>query len=82
MPNLAGGPLTDAVCRAVSVPVVASGGAGTMPHFAELFRATGADAGLSAGAFHTRTLLIPELKRHLRDQGIPVRLEDGGAGPR
>lgn len=66
-------PLTDAVCAAVSVPVIASGGAGTADHFAELFAQTSATAGLAASIFHFGTLPIPELKRALRAQNLPIR---------
>ena len=67
-------PMLEAVGGAVGVPIVASGGAGTMQDFAEALRIPGVAAGLSAGAFHSRTVLIPELKRYLREQGIPVLL--------
>lgn len=69
-------PMLEAVGRVVSVPIVASGGAGTMQDFAEAFRIPGVGAGLSAGAFHSKTVLIPELKRYLRERGVPVRIEE------
>jgi cyclase len=59
-----------AVC---SVPLVASGGAGTAGHFAEVFRSAGADAALAAGVFHSGEISIPQLKRELRAAGIEVR---------
>jgi len=59
-----------AVC---SVPLVASGGAGTVGHFAEVFRSAGADAALAAGVFHSGEISIPQLKRELRAAGIEVR---------
>ncbi|UCF80938.1 MAG: imidazole glycerol phosphate synthase subunit HisF [Acidobacteriota bacterium] len=62
-----------AVTGAVSVPVVASGGAGTMEHFLEAFRDAGADAGLAAGLFHYRDMTIADLKRYLAEHGVPVR---------
>ena len=67
--------MLDAVCRAVSVPVIASGGAGCIAHFTELFKTLPAvDAGLAASIFHFGEVAIPDLKRALRDEGIPVRL--------
>jgi cyclase len=70
--------LIGAVCGAVSVPVIASGGAGEPSHFAEAF-AAGASAALAASLFHFREIDIPELKHDLARRGIPVRqLEQGG----
>ena len=60
-----------AVC---TVPLVASGGAGAMAHFAEAFRDADVDAALAASVFHSGAIGIPELKRFLREQGIEVRL--------
>ena len=60
-----------AVCR---VPLVASGGAGAMSHFAEAFSDADVDAALAASVFHAGDIAIPELKRYLRGQGIEVRL--------
>ena len=66
--------MLDAVCRAVSVPVIASGGAGCIEDFVTLFRSLpGVDAGLAASIFHFGEVAIPDLKRALREQGIPVR---------
>ena len=59
-----------AVC---AVPLVASGGAGTMAHFADAFRDADVDAALAASVFHSGAIAIPELKRFLRGQGIEVR---------
>ena len=59
-----------AVC---SVPLVASGGAGTPEHFAALFERQAADAALAASVFHSGEIAIPELKRFLRDRHIEVR---------
>ncbi|MFQ5680254.1 MAG: imidazole glycerol phosphate synthase subunit HisF [Gemmatimonadota bacterium] len=64
--------LLAAVCAAVPVPVIASGGAGTPGHFEAAFRA-GASAALAASLFHFGILRIPELKRWLADRGVPVR---------
>lgn len=72
--------MLEAVSGAVGLPIVASGGAGTMEHFAELFRLRGMDAGLAAGVFHSRAIGIPALKRYLRDRGVPVRLQAEGGG--
>ena len=68
-------PLTCAVAGAVNVPLIASGGAGAMAHFAEVLTAGGADAALAASLFHDGILGIPELKVYLRDMGIQVREE-------
>ncbi len=65
--------LTGLVARAVNVPVIASGGAGTLAHFAELFERTGADAGLAASIFHSGEVVVAELKRALASRGVPVR---------
>jgi cyclase len=62
-----------AVTGAVSVPVIASGGAGAMEHFLEVFRDAGADAGLAASLFHYRELAIADLKKYLAAQGISIR---------
>ncbi len=65
--------LTRAVSSAVSVPVIASGGAGTLSHFAEVLTKGMADAALAASLFHDGKLKIPELKRELARRGVPVR---------
>jgi imidazole glycerol-phosphate synthase subunit HisF len=65
--------LTRAVRDAVDVPVIASGGAGLVEHFAEVFKQAGADAALAASLFHYGELDIGELKTRLREQGIPMR---------
>jgi cyclase len=66
--------LTRAVAEAVPVPVIASGGAGSLEHFAQALTEGGADAALAASLFHDRVLSIGEVKAHLADRGIPVRL--------
>lgn len=66
--------LTRAIAEAVSVPVIASGGAGTLEHFKEAFTKGGADAALAASLFHYKELQIQEVKEYLREEGIPVRL--------
>ena len=65
--------LTAAVASAVDVPVIASGGAGSLEHLAEALRA-GADAALAASIFHYGQHTVGEAKRYLADAGIPVRV--------
>jgi cyclase len=69
-------PLTRAVAEAVSIPVIASGGAGRPEHFHEVLTAGGADAALAASLFHYRTLSIGQVKRYLAERGVPVRLTE------
>ena len=66
--------LTAAVSRAVPIPVIASGGAGSLEHFAEVFRDGCADAALAASIFHFSEHAVHDLKMMLHDRGIPVRL--------
>lgn len=66
-------PLMRALDQAVNVPLIASGGAGNADHFAELFATTGVEAGLAASIFHDGLLPIPELKRTLKSQQLPIR---------
>ena len=65
--------LTRAVSDAVSVPVIASGGAGTLQHFADVLDAGRASAVLAASLFHFGTLTIPQVKTFLTGHGVPVR---------
>lgn len=65
--------ITRAVSEAVNVPVVASGGAGTMEHFVDVFSEGKADAALAASIFHYDEIKIPELKGFLKAKGIEVR---------
>jgi cyclase len=65
--------LTAAVSSAVSIPVIASGGAGTFDHFTSVFKEGRADAALAASVFHYAEHADSDLKRHLRQQGVPVR---------
>jgi cyclase len=65
--------LTRAVADAVRVPVIASGGAGTMEHFAQALTQGRADAALAASLFHDGKLAIPALKAYLAERGVPVR---------
>ena len=66
--------MTKAVAESVSIPVIASGGAGTVEHFKEALTDGGADAALAASLFHYKELEIRQVKEYLRDQGISVRL--------
>lgn len=65
--------LTRRVADAVRVPVIASGGAGSMEHFAAVLTDGGADAALAASVFHFGEISIPALKAYLREKGVPVR---------
>ncbi len=67
-------PLTAAVSSAVSIPVIASGGAGGRDHFVDVFTTGKADAALAASIFHYAETSVLALKTHLREHGIPVRL--------
>jgi len=66
--------ITQKVATAVKIPVIASGGAGTIAHFSEVFRKTGVTAALAASIFHFREIRIKEIKRYLRSKNIEVRL--------
>ena len=66
--------LTAAVSEAVSIPVIASGGAGTFDHFVEVFTTGKADAALAASIFHYSEHAVADLKQHLAQHGVPVRL--------
>ena len=66
--------LTRTVADAVSIPVIASGGAGTLGHFYEALTEGGADAALAASLFHYKELTIKEVKEYLRERRVPVRL--------
>lgn len=66
--------LTRTITSSVPVPVIASGGAGTPEHFAEVLSpATGADAALAASLFHFGELTVPQVKSYLQKKGVPVR---------
>ncbi|OWA35618.1 imidazole glycerol phosphate synthase subunit HisF [Saccharibacillus sp. O16] len=65
--------LTRAVCREVSVPVIASGGAGKPEHFYDVFTEGTADAGLAATIFHYKEIAIPDLKNQLKQKGVEIR---------
>lgn len=66
--------LTKAVAEAVSIPVIASGGAGTLEHFYEALTKGKADAALAASLFHYKELEICEVKKYLKEKGVSVRL--------
>ncbi|MCI8300477.1 MAG: imidazole glycerol phosphate synthase subunit HisF [Lachnospiraceae bacterium] len=66
--------LTRMIADHVSIPVIASGGAGTKEHFYEALTAGGAEAALAASLFHYKELEIPELKRYLAEKGVSVRI--------
>jgi cyclase len=66
--------MTAAVANAVNIPVIASGGAGGLDHFRDVFTRGHADAALAASIFHYADTSVSELKRYLRDKNIPVRM--------
>ena len=66
--------ITAALSAALPVPVIASGGAGTLAHFKDVFETAKADAALAASIFHYKEIEIPALKQYLFEQKIPVRL--------
>jgi len=65
--------ITKQLSQNLSVPVIASGGGGTMQHFEEVFKTGYADAALAASIFHFKEIAIPDLKKYLADQNIVVR---------
>ena len=65
--------MTRAVTEAVHIPVIASGGCGSLEHFAEVFERTDCDAALAASLFHFGELTVPQVKEYLRGKHIPVR---------
>ena len=65
--------MTRAVTQAVSIPVIASGGCGSLEHFAQVFAETDCDAALAASLFHFGELTVPQVKVYLRKRKIPVR---------
>jgi cyclase len=66
--------ITNQISEAVSIPVIASGGAGMMHHFAAVFQETKATGALAASVFHFGQIPIPELKNYLKTKNIPIRL--------
>jgi cyclase len=65
--------ILEAISKAVVIPIIASGGAGTQEHFKDLFVHTQVSAALAASVFHFSTIAIPELKNYLKIQHIPIR---------
>ena len=65
--------MTRAVTQAVSIPVIATGGCGSLEHFAQVFAETDCDAALAASLFHFGELTVPQVKEYLRKRKIPVR---------
>nr|WP_245252210.1 imidazole glycerol phosphate synthase subunit HisF [Paenibacillus sediminis] len=65
--------LTRAVSDLVTIPIIASGGAGTKDHFYNVFTEGKADAGLAATIFHYKEIAIPDLKQHLKSRGVEIR---------
>lgn len=66
-------PMLTTVCEAVSIPVIASGGAGSIGHFYDALTAGGADAALAASLFHYKQVSVGEVKAYLRERGVTVR---------
>jgi imidazole glycerol-phosphate synthase subunit HisF len=66
--------ITSEISSALSIPVIASGGAGNMQHFRDVFTAGKADAALAASIFHFKEIPIPDLKAFLHKEGIPIRI--------
>jgi len=66
--------ITKQLAEALPIPVIASGGGGTMEHFATVFAEAKADAALAASVFHFKEIAIPQLKKYLKEQGIAVRI--------
>lgn len=66
--------ITRKLSESLGVPVIASGGGGTMPHFKDVFTEGKADAALAASIFHFKEISIPEMKQYLKDEGVTVRI--------
>ena len=65
--------MLNTITAAIKIPVIASGGCGSLEHFARVFEETGCDAALAASLFHVRELTVPQVKEFLRGRNIPVR---------
>lgn len=65
--------LTSTISKNAGIPIIASGGAGSMDHFKDVFTSGNADAGLAASIFHFKEIAIPDLKSYLRQNNIPMR---------
>jgi cyclase len=66
--------LTKTLAEKLPVPVIASGGGGTLQHFSQIFKEGKADAALAASIFHFREIAIPTLKQFLKAEGIAIRI--------
>lgn len=66
--------LLNAICNNINIPVIASGGCGSLEHFKEVFEKTGADAALAASLFHFGELTVSQVKEYLHENDIPVRI--------
>jgi len=66
--------ITSEISSLLSIPIIASGGAGSMSHFKDVFTVGKADAALAASIFHFKEIPIPELKKYLNREGVAVRL--------
>ncbi len=66
--------ITSSISDRVNIPVIASGGAGTMEHFREVFAETSCSAALAASVFHFGEILVPDLKKYLKENNIDVRI--------
>ncbi len=66
--------LTKAISKAVNIPVIASGGAGKLEHFYDIFTKTKADAALAASIFHYGEIPIPNVKKYLKNKKVKVRV--------
>ncbi len=66
--------ITKQISEAVNVPIIASGGAGSMEHFKDVFKNGKADAALAASVFHYKEIGIPQLKTYLKENNIEIRL--------
>lgn len=67
-------PLTRAVCSSVQLPIIASGGCGSLDHFVEVFTRTSADAALAASVFHFGSFTVSDVKKYLKQSGVQTRL--------
>jgi imidazole glycerol-phosphate synthase subunit HisF len=67
--------ITKTLSTTLPVPIIASGGAGTMQHFADVFEQAHADAALAASVFHFKEIAVPALKEFLSEKGIPIRIK-------
>ena len=67
-------PLTRAVCSSVRLPIIASGGCGSLDHFVEVFTRTSADAALAASVFHFGSFTVSDVKKYLKQSGVQTRL--------